>query len=136
MLKTVLRSHPPTRARRDALVTMSKAAASAGTKRQPFSPARPELPEQLFAGDCTLSFLSDARTKLTGVFSILLEHAFDGTASRRVQFPGNAAGFVSQPAGMHGVFHGLCHRDGILCTCNGRIHEYGIGSVLHRQRRI
>ena len=62
MLKTVFCSHLPTRARRDALVTMSKAAASEGTKRKPFSPARPELQEQLIARACTLSSLSEART--------------------------------------------------------------------------
>ena len=66
MLKTVLRSHPPTRARRDALVTMSKAAASEGTKRKPFSPARPELQEQLIARACTLSSLSDVENELGG----------------------------------------------------------------------
>ena len=61
-LKTVFCSHPPTRARRDALVAMSKAAAHEGTKRKPFSPARPELQEQLIARACTLISLSEART--------------------------------------------------------------------------
>jgi hypothetical protein len=60
MLKTAFCSHPLTRARQEALVTMSKTAAREETKRKPFSPAAP--PEQLFARAYTVSFLSDART--------------------------------------------------------------------------
>jgi hypothetical protein len=38
--------------------------------------------------------LSDVRTKLAGLFTILLEHAFDRATRRRIQFSGNATGLV------------------------------------------
>src|SRR6185295_9346913 len=70
--------------------------------------------------------LSDARTKLADVFSILLEHPFDGTTGGRIQFSRDSSGLVRQPACKHRVFHRLGHGNGIFSSGNGRVHEYRV----------
>ena len=66
--------------------------------------------------------LSDARTPLADVFSILLEHTFDGTTSRSIQFSRDSSGLVRKPTGIHRIFHRLGHGNGILSPGDGRIH--------------
>src|SRR6185437_1576428 len=62
--------------------------------------------------------LSDARTPLADFFSILLEHPFDRATGRRIEFPGNAAGFVSQTTGMNRILHRFRHGKRVLCASN------------------
>lgn len=46
------------------------------------------------------------------------------------------SGFVGFAPGNDGLGEGAGHAHGIACDGDGRIHEYGVGTHLHRRRRM
>ena len=139
MLKTFRLLTRPTLARRDAPFPKRgrrRIETGGGTDRTPWgrSPvqwilANGKTPPALPTSENLNRYVEDfdeLKTKLADVFSIPLEHTFDGTTGCRIQFSRDSPGLVRQPAGIHRIFHRLGHGNGIFSSCNGRIHEYRV----------